>query len=88
MAEPKKTADATAPATETAAAVEAAPVTAATKTAADILIEMQLEEQRKKATNPLVVVSEETIDAELEEGKGVVVARKVFADGAVLETYA
>lgn len=73
---------------ETKKIADAVETPAAKKSAADILIEMQLEEKRKASANPMVIVSEEFIDAERIEGKGVVVHRKVFADGAVLENYA
>lgn len=58
------------------------------KSAADLLIEMQLEEKRLKAINPLAIESDEAVVGEKTEDGVPIGSRRVFADGAVLETYA
>lgn len=60
----------------------------AAKTAADLLIEMQLEEKRLKSINPLVVTEESAVEGRKNEDGADITTRKVFADGAVLESYA
>lgn len=60
----------------------------AEKSAADLLIELQLEEKRIKSINPLVVTEESVVEGKTNiDGTGIA-TRKVFADGAVLESYA
>ncbi|TAE78760.1 MAG: hypothetical protein EAZ84_00385 [Verrucomicrobia bacterium] len=61
---------------------------AETKSAADILVEMQLEEKRRLSINPLVVTEDTVVVGETTEDGTSISARRVFADGAVLESYA
>lgn len=62
---------------------------AADKTAADLLIEMQLEKERQAAINPMVVIETTEVSAKDKNEAGVsVVARTVYANGTVLESYA
>lgn len=59
-----------------------------TKSATDLLIEMQLAEQIRKNTNPLAVTEQGPVSGE-KTGDGVTIGeRTVFANGAVLENLA
>lgn len=58
------------------------------KSAADLLIEMQLEEKRRLSINPLVIESEDAVSGETTEEGVSIATRRVYADGAVLESYA
>lgn len=60
---------------------------AAEKSAADILIEMQLEAERQKHINPLAVVEDTPVKGEKNEAGVAVTHRRVFANGTVVETY-
>lgn len=60
----------------------------APKSAADLLIEMQLEKELRASVNPLAVVEVETPKGEKNDSGADVVSRVTFANGAVLENYA
>ena len=73
-------------ATKSAPAPEAE--TEAPKSAADLLIQMQLEKELEAKRNPLAVTDvAEVSDAKNEAGTSIV-QRQVFANGTVLENYA
>lgn len=66
---------------------EAKTTPADAKSAADVLIEMQLKEKLEKSINPLAV-TEESVDGKTETDSGTVIAaRRVYANGSVLESY-
>lgn len=62
--------------------------TPAEKSAADVLIEMQLEAERQKQINPLAIVEDTEVKGEKNEDGVGIAHRRVFANGTVVENYA
>ncbi len=56
------------------------------KSAADLLIEMQLAEKVRKETNPMAVADEAEVSEKTDEGT-TIINRRTYANGTVLETF-
>ena len=63
------------------------PAEAGAKSAADLLIEMQLEKERKAAINPMAVTEEVEPKGEKTEDGAKIMKRITFANGTVAELY-
>lgn len=65
---------------------EAKSTPVAEKSAADLLIEMQLAEKVRKETNPMAVADEAEVSEKTDDGT-TIINRRTYANGTVLETF-